>query len=1165
MSDEAYYKNQEQFGDRFEVDIGAEAIHLMLKRLNLDALSVEIRGKIIRTSSKVKRKKLGKRLQVVEAFRDSGNQPEWMILSVIPVLPPDLRPLIIIRNEKRMLQEAVDVLFDNGRRGRVVTGPNKRPLKSLSDMLKGKQGRFRQNLLGKRVDYSGRSVIVPGPELRLHQCGLPKRMAIELFKPFIYNKLEEKGFVTTIKSAKKMVEKEAPEVWDALDEVVKEFPVLLNRQPTSHRRGIQAFEPILIDEKAIRLHPLVCEVFGADFNEDEMVIHVPLSVEAQTEARVLMMATSNILSSTHGSHSILPRQEIILGLSYMSQICCLLRGKRKIYSSPEEVCIAYNNDKVDLREGITVRIKERLVDTSPGRILIGEQLPNDVPFSLVNQVMTQKTVINLIDFVCRDSGIEQAALLADNLMDLGFEYATKAGFSICISDIQVPIDSETILDSSSEEVLVSNRHYADGEIFTGQKHNKIVETCSEETDETTQGALYNLNSPGHCKNEDYPIKSQSSISACTVFDSKARKRRTRSGNFTAMCCVSDNPTDKFFSSSIKANLRNGLSSVEFFLSTFNRGRRLCELEKKGRDSWYLFRRLINAAHDFIILEQDCGTSEGIDLSPVIEEDRILCGIGKQLLGRVALCDVIDPVSNNIIVAANEEITEDKAGAIEKAGIDKVTVRSVLTCRLSRGACALCYGRDLGRGKMVAAGEAVGVIAAQSIFRSVSKLNNKTCDLPGLKERQVKRVHQINTDKEDASNPYIAKTHFYQKTDVLSYIIDLFETREPKNRATITKIEGQINFGKEYYGKKRIIVTPKTGSPKKYFIPRSQNIRVKEYDYVKRGEPLTDGEPALEDILRAKGIKKFAQQLISKFQKVFRPNGIMINDKHFEVIIRQMVHNVKINNPGDSPFLLDEVVDSWLFAETNKEILQIGGIPATSELLLLGITKISYNFDSFISAASFQNTTRILTDASIAGKVDYLSGLNENIVIGRLIPAGTGFEERIRLTGGRMGVEYPGIAGTSIEPVIVSKRDRTISYTIPVASGKIKKPKELQLDEELVKAKLAETEQVQGVLADIFSSDVAGADDSIAFRSANKKVSDALKGLDNRHRVLLRRLLKKEDWERTEVEKMCKEIGLMIDGALEVINEWAFEHTDLPVIEDGASVFVDIQQLLEILG
>jgi DNA-directed RNA polymerase subunit beta' len=773
-------------------------------------------------------------------------------------------------------------------------------------------------------------------------------------------------------------------------------------------------------------------------------------------------------------------------------------------------------------------------------------------------------------------------------MDLGFEYATKAGFSICISDIQVPIDRETILDSSSEEVLVSKRHYADGEIFTGQKHNKIVETLSEETDETTQGALYNLNSPGHCKNEDCPIKSQSNIPACTVFDSKARKRRTRSGNFTAMCCVSDNPADKFFSSPIKANLRNGLSSVEFFLSTFNRGRRLCELEKKGRDSWYLFRRLVNAAHDFIILEQDCGTSEGIDLSPVIEENRILCGIGKQLLGRVALCDVIDPVSNNIIVAANEEIAEDKAGAIEKAGIDKVTVRSVLTCRLSRGACALCYGRDLGRGKMVAAGEAVGVIAAQSIFRSASKLNNKTYDLLGLKERQVKRVHQINTDKEDTSDPYRAKTHFCQKADVLSYIIDLFEAREPKDRATITEIEGQINFGKECYGKKRIIVTPETGSPKEYFIPRSQNIRVKEYDYVKKGEPLTDGEPALEDILRARGIKKFAKQLISKFQKVFRPNGIMINDKHFEVIIRQMVHKVKINSPGDSPFLLDEVVDSWLFDEGNKKILQIGGTPATSELLLLGITKISCNSDSFISAASFRNTTRILTDAAMAGKYDTLSGLNENIIIGRLIPAGTGldderrslllkwseaekvrqFEERlnaIRLTGDRMGVEYAGIVGTSTEPVIISKRDRTISYTIPVAPRKIKKPKELQLDDELVKAKLAETEQVQGVLADIFSSDTAGTDDSIAFRSANKKDSDALRGLDNRHRTLLRRLFKKEGWERAEVEKMCKEIGLMIDGALEVINEWAFEHTDLPVIEDGTSVFVDIQQLLEILG
>ncbi len=1194
MSDEAYYKNKEQFGDKFEVDIGAEAIHLLLSRLDLDALSTELRAEMIKTRSEAKRKKLGKRLRVVEAFRDSGNRPEWMILSVIPVLPPDLRPLvpldggrfatsdlndlyrrvinrnnrlkklkeldapdIIIRNEKRMLQEAVDVLFDNGRRGRVVTGPNKRPLKSLSDMLKGKQGRFRQNLLGKRVDYSGRSVIVVGPELRLHQCGLPKRMAIELFKPFIYNKLEEKGLVATIKSAKKMVEKEAPEVWDALDEVVKEYPVLLNRAPTLHRLGIQAFEPVLIEGKAIQLHPLVCVAYNADFDGDQMAVHVPLSVEAQTEARVLMMSTNNVLSPAHGEPIIMATQDIVLGIYYMTRERLNAKGEGKVFGSREEVLLAWEAGVVHLQARIKARIRGELTETTVGRVILSDILPDEVPFSVINKTMRKKDLGRLIDESYRAAGAKKTVILADHLKDMGYRFATLAGISIGINHVMVPVQKEEILEKAQKEVLDVQHQYSEGLITDGEKYNKVVDIWTRATDEVAKEMMDGISVEYHRGPEGKAVPSPSFNPIFIMADSGARGSKDQIRQLAGMRGLMAKPSGEIIETPIQANFREGLSVLEYFVSTHGARKGLADTALKTANSGYLTRRLVDVAQDATITEEDCGTIDGIEIGHLLEGGEIIQRLGERILGRVALMDIVDPVTGEVLVKANEEIDEEGVRKIEDAGISSVEIRSVLTCRSPYGVCARCYGRDLARGGIVAMGEAIGIIAAESIGEPGTQLTMRTFHIGGTASGKVEQaeicsrgsgvVHfeRLNTvrnpsgrhvvlnrngeivivapdgrererfpviygaelvveegqeidageklaqwdpftvpiltevpgvvkfgdliegvtmqekvdpvtgkasrvviqyraadyrprisikdergrtlklgdgkgearyqlpvgaiiivnegDKVEAGEPLARIPRETTKTkDItggLPRIAELFEVRKPKEYAVITEIDGVVSFGKDVKNKRRVIVTPEYGEPKEYLIPRGKYIKVHEGDYVRAGESLMDGVIDPHDYLRVKGIKDLARYMVGEIQEVYRLQGVKINDKHIEVIVRQMLRKVKITGVGDSTFMLGEQVERSRFEEENERILaEEGGEPASAEPMLLGITRASLSTDSFISAASFQETTKVLTEASIAGKVDYLRGLKENVIMGRLIPAGTGkvfYEEKER--------------------------------------------------------------------------------------------------------------------------------------------------------------------------
>lgn len=1187
LTDEQLQQAREDYRDRFEAGIGAEAIQAMLKSLNLDKLSETLRVEMLETRSEAKRKKLTKRLKIIDDFRNSNNRPEWTILNAIPVLPPDLRPLvpldggrfatsdlndlyrrvinrnnrlkrlldlsapdIIVRNEKRMLQEAVDVLFDNGRRGNVVTGANKRPFKSLSDMLKGKQGRFRQNLLGKRVDYSGRSVIVVGPDLRLHQCGLPKKMAIELFKPFIYNKLDEKGLVTTIKSAKKMVERELPEVWDALDEVVKEYCVLLNRAPTLHRLGIQAFEPILIEGKAIQLHPLVCTAFNADFDGDQMAVHVPLSIEAQIEARVLMMSTNNILSPANGDPIIVPSQDIVLGLYYMTMERPFAKGEGKLFSNPQEVGIAYDAGELDLHALIKVRIEGKLQETSTGRVLLHEILPESLPFSLINKLLTKKELRSLINESYRRAGIKATVIFADRLKDVGYKYATRSGISISMKDMVIPSNKEKIIESAERGVRKIDNQYVGGLITDGEKYNKVVDIWAQATEDVAsemmrEMAIEKVVGP---KNEKVEVSSYNPIHMMS--DSGARGSKDQMRQLAGMRGLMAKPSGEIIETPITSNFREGLNVLQYFISTHGARKGLADTALKTANSGYLTRRLVDVAQDAIISKEDCGTMDGIWVEALVEGGEILERVGERVLGRIALQDIHDSVTGEVLVRANEEINEKKVKEIEDAGLEKVMIRSALTCQAKHGVCSKCYGRDLGHGHEVNIGEAVGIIAAQSIGEPGTQLTMRTFHIGGVASQRVEqttiqprnsgkvrfvdlktveneegnlvvmsrngemailgkggreverypilfgatlrvrdgervesnqvlvewdpftipiitevpgtvkfgdildgRTMQEKRDKvtgkisrviveshdldirprisikdssgKTASLPGSAKakaryhlpvgaiimvregdkvgpgtalgkipretTKTKDITGGLPRVAELFEVRKPKETAIISEIDGVISFGKYTKGKRKMTISPEVGEPVNHLIPKGKHVGVLEGDYVRAGEALMDGSMDPHDILRIRGIKDLAKYLVNEVQEVYRLQGVKINDKHIEVIVRQMLRQVSVTDPGDSQLLLGEHVEKWRFEEGNRKIIEQGGKPATAQPLLLGITKASLGTESFISAASFQETTKVLSDASIAGKIDFLKGLKENVIMGRLIPAGTGMQ------------------------------------------------------------------------------------------------------------------------------------------------------------------------------
>ena len=1189
LSDERYRKALEEYGaESFDAGMGAEAIRELLEKVDVHKLSEQLHAEMREASSEVKKKKIAKRLKVVDSFKDSGNRPEWMILEVMPVIPPDLRPLvpldggrfatsdlndlyrrvinrnnrlkrlqelsapeIIIRNEKRMLQEAVDALFDNGRGGRSILGASGRPLKSLSDMLKGKQGRFRQNLLGKRVDYSGRSVIVVGPDLRLHQCGLPKKMALELFKPFIYNRLEEKGYVTTIKSAKKMVEQEKDEVWETLSEIVREYPILLNRAPTLHRLGIQAFEPVLIEGKAIQLHPLVCAAFNADFDGDQMAVHIPLSIEAQIEARVLMMSTNNILSPAHGKPIIVPTQDIVLGLYYMTRDKPFVKGEGKIFSSPEEVRMAYDAGEVDLHAAVKVRLRENggegRVETTVGRVLLREILPPEVPFSFVNKVLNKKELATLIDQCYRFAGNKSTVILADQLKDLGFRYATQAGISICIDDMIIPPRKAELLERANQEVLEIENQYKEGLITDGERYNKVVDIWAQVTENIGFEILDGL---GTEMITDPTGKKKRVPSFNPIFmmaDSGARGSAQQIRQLAGMRGLMAKPSGEIIETPITANFREGLTVLQYFISTHGARKGLADTALKTANSGYLTRRLVDVAQDVVVGEFDCATLGGIFVTPLVEGGEIIEPIGERILGRVALEDIHDPFTGEIIAKANDEIDEKLVEKIENAGLEKVKIRSVLTCRSKRGVCMRCYGRDLARGQLVNIGEAVGIIAAQSIGEPGTQLTMRTFHIGGTASRRAEqttlqprndgRVKFINlstvrnkegdavvmnrngelaivdeTGRErerypiiygakikvengrpvkggdliaewdpytipilteasgrvkfgdivegvtmqeqldevtgfstkviaEAKDPearprvsikdergrtlkipgtesmaryllpvgahiVVSEQDMVHQGDVIAKIprettktkditgglprvAELFEARKPKEFAVISEITGVVSFGKDSKGKRKVIITPEVGDPKEYAIPKGKHISVHEGERVKAGEALMDGSSNPHDILSILGVEDLARYLVDEVQEVYRLQGVKINDKHIEVIVKQMLRRVMIKEVGDSGFLIGEHVERYQFEEENERLKAAGKQPAVAEPLLLGVTKASLSTESFISAASFQETTKVLTQASLSGKTDFLRGLKENVILGRLIPAGTG--------------------------------------------------------------------------------------------------------------------------------------------------------------------------------
>ncbi|MFK8000691.1 MAG: DNA-directed RNA polymerase subunit beta' [Polyangiales bacterium] len=1196
LSEERYYELMEEYGDdTFDAAMGGEAVLTLLKELDIHGMAESLRKDLSEATSISKRTKLSKRLKVVESFKDSGNRPEWMMLSVIPVLPPDLRPLvpldggrfatsdlndlyrrvinrnnrlkrllelnapeIIIRNERRMLQEAVDALFDNGRRGKTITGPNKRPLKSLSDMLKGKQGRFRQNLLGKRVDYSGRSVIVVGPSLRLHQCGLPKKMALELFKPFIYNKLEERGYVTTIKSAKKLVEKEKPEVWDILDEVITEHPVMLNRAPTLHRLGIQAFEPVLIEGKAIRLHPLVCTAFNADFDGDQMAVHVPLSIEARMEARVLMMSTNNILSPASGKPIINPTQDIVLGLYYMTREKPFEKGGyrdgtekngdfRGIYSSPEEVRMAFDAGEVMLHAKIRLRWGKKMYDTTVGRVLVSEVLPKPLDFRNVNKVLDKKALSKLIDECYRMSRNKATVLLADALRTLGYEMSTQAGVSICMDDMAIPESKKETLDQAQADVETVVEQYQEGLITDGERYNKVVDIWAEASDVIARDLVEGIAKDTMVDEETGAKTTVPSFNSIYMMaDSGARGSNQQIRQLAGMRGLMAKPSGEIIETPITANFREGLTVLQYFISTHGARKGLADTALKTANSGYLTRRLVDVAQDAVITEYDCDTLDGIWVSKLEEGGEVVTPLGERILGRVALEDIEDPVTGEVLIEANGLINEEEVSLMEDRGISKVLIRSVLTCNTKRGICAKCYGRDLARGYEVNIGEAAGIIAAQSIGEPGTQLTMRTFHIGGAAARGkieqsaiearadgtiqlenvktarknngelvvmnrhgvVKVIGESGRERENYNLTYgaflrveegekVAKGHVLSEWDPyaipivtevsgtvrfedievgmtmeertdevtglsrrvvidsrvpsmrprivivgedgeplkvgshdaryflpaganivlangqaaeageiiakmprettktkditggLPRVAELFEARKPKDHAIVSEIDGVVEAGKDTKGKREIIITPDVGEPKKYLIPKGKHLTVKERDRVRAGEALMDGAPNPHDILKVKGEKQLASWLVDEIQQVYRLQGVTINDKHIEVIVRQMLQRVRIKETGDTTFLPEQLVEKAKFERENERVIAKGGHPAVAEPWLLGITKASLSTDSFISASSFQETTKVLTQAAISGKVDFLRGLKENVIMGRLLPAGTG--------------------------------------------------------------------------------------------------------------------------------------------------------------------------------
>jgi DNA-directed RNA polymerase subunit beta' len=1194
LTEDQLLAKQDEFGDdQFEVGIGAEAIKKVLNKIVLDEEKVKLRGDLKETTSEAKRKKLVKRLKLIEAFADSGARPDWMILDVVPVIPPELRPLvpldggrfatsdlndlyrrvinrnnrlkrlielrapdIIVRNEKRMLQESVDALFDNGRRGRAITGANKRPLKSLSDMLKGKQGRFRQNLLGKRVDYSGRSVIVVGPELKLHQCGLPKKMALELFKPFIYSKLEKYGHATTIKAAKRMVEKERPEVWDILEEVIREHPVMLNRAPTLHRLGIQAFEPVLIEGKAIQLHPLVCTAFNADFDGDQMAVHVPLSLEAQLEARVLMMSTNNILSPANGKPIIVPSQDIVLGLYYLSldtpEFHQVADQDAPAFGTIGEIEYALQAGAIGLHDKIKSRYEtidaggntvRSVVVTTPGRMMIAQILPRhpNVPFDLINKQLTKKSVSDVIDMVYRHCGQKECVIFADRLMGLGFGQAAKAGISFGKDDLIIPVEKEEMIRKTQAEVKEFEQQYQDGLITAGERYNKVVDSWSRCTDEVAGAMMKEISKQEVGKQTN---------SVWMMSHSGARGSPAQMRQLAGMRGLMAKPSGEIIEQPIIANFKEGLSVLEYFNSTHGARKGLADTALKTANSGYLTRRLVDVAQDCIIVEEDCGTDRGLTVRAVMDGGEVVSSLSERILGRTSAEDVLDPVTNAVIVANNTLIEEDLADAIEKANVEAVKIRSVLTCDSRVGVCGHCYGRDLARGTSVNIGEAVGVIAAQSIGEPGTQLTMRTFHIGGAAQRgaeqsNVEASHEgivtmknrnvvmnsqgtpvvmsrnceiVLTDDKQRERarfrvPYGARLlvdegqqvaraqklaewdpytlpiiteragkveyidliegitlvermdevtgltskvvvdykqaskgvdlrprlqlkdekgevlrlpnntdarYFLSPDSILSVdngavvaagdvlaripregsktrditgglprVAELFEARRPKDHAVIAETDGRVEFGKDYKNKRRVIVkNDETTEETEYLIPKGKHVSVQEGDFVRRGDPLVDGPRVPHDILKVLGVEALSDYLVNEIQDVYRLQGVKINDKHIEVIVRQMLQKVEILDPGDTTFLAGEQVDRTEFDAVNSKLGK-DDRPAHAMPVLQGITKASLQTNSFISAASFQETTRVLTEAATAGKVDSLTGLKENVIVGRLIPAGTG--------------------------------------------------------------------------------------------------------------------------------------------------------------------------------
>ena len=1203
LNDEEYYESLEEFGDDFDARMGAEAVQALLNDIDLADEIGRLREEIPQTNSETKLKKLAKRLKLLEAFYNSGNRPEWMIMQVLPVLPPDLRPLvpldggrfatsdlndlyrrvinrnnrlkrllelnapdIIVRNEKRMLQESVDALLDNGRRGRAITGSNRRPLKSLADMIKGKQGRFRQNLLGKRVDYSGRSVITVGPSLRLHQCGLPKKMALELFKPFIFGKLEHRGLATTIKAAKKMVEREEPAVWDILDEVIREHPVLLNRAPTLHRLGIQAFEPVLVEGKAIQLHPLVCAAYNADFDGDQMAVHVPLTLEAQLEARALMMSTNNILAPASGEPIIVPSQDVVLGLYYITRDRINAKGEGMIFADIKEALRAYRVGAADLHAKVRVRISESvrntqgelesrrfIVDTTIGRVLLWDIVPDGLPFEMINQAMKKRSISALLNACYRRVGLKETVVFADRMMYLGFQYATVSGASIGVNDLVIPDEKVRIIDEAYDEVREIENQFASGLVTQGEKYNKVIDIWSRANEILAKRMMDNLKTDKVINSEGKQVDQESFNSVYMMADSGARGSAPQIRQLAGMRGLMAKPDGSIIETPITANFREGLNVLQYFISTHGARKGLADTALKTANSGYLTRRLVDVAQDLVITEHDCGTSRGLLMTPHIEGGDVVEPLGERILGRVVAEDVYVPGTDDLAVKAGTLIDEQWVRKLEELNVDEVMVRSSIFCEARYGVCSKCYGRDLGRGHLVNVGEAVGVIAAQSIGEPGTQLTMRTFHIGGAASRnaaqdnitvksrgfvrlqnlkpverkdgnlvavsrsgQLAVADEFGRERERYKLPYgavlsvkdgdaveagavvarwdphthpivtevagkvrfsgmedkitikkqtdeitglssievmdpkerpasgkdlrpaiqlvdengaelmmantnIPAQYFLPANSLLSLkdgasvevgdviaripqqssgnrditgglprVADLFEARKPKEPAILAEISGTIGFGKETKGKKRLTITPTDdGDSYEVLIPKWRHLNVFEGEQVTKGEVVSDGPTNPHDILRLLGVGALAKYIVNEIQDVYRLQGVKINDKHIETILRQMLRKVEVSDVGDSDLIRGEQVEYHRMLEINEALSGAGRFPARFEHVLLGITKASLATESFISAASFQETTRVLTEAAVTGKRDYLRGLKENVVVGRLIPAGTG--------------------------------------------------------------------------------------------------------------------------------------------------------------------------------